>query len=32
MMLSDRERPRGAPFVEPIAPNATGRRVLDAEK
>jgi hypothetical protein len=31
-MLRDRQRPRSAAFVEPIAPDATGRRILDAEE
>ncbi len=30
--LRDRQRPRSAAFVEPVAPGAPGRRVLDAEE
>ena len=32
MMQRDRKRPRGTPFVQPVAPSAPGRRILDAEK
>jgi hypothetical protein len=30
--LGDGERARGAAFVEPIAPSASGRRILDAKE
>jgi hypothetical protein len=32
MTLCDGKRPRGAAFVEPIAPRAAGRRIVDAEE
>jgi hypothetical protein len=32
MMLRDSQGPRGAAIVEPVAPRAPGRRVLDAEE
>jgi hypothetical protein len=32
MMLRVGQGPRGAAFIEPVAPRATGRRVLDAEE
>ena len=30
--LRDRQRPRRAALVEPVAPGAAGRRILDAEE
>ena len=32
MALRDRQRPRRAALVEPVAPGASGRRILDAEE
>jgi hypothetical protein len=32
MALRDRQRPRRAALVEPVAPSASGRRILDAEE
>jgi chromosome condensin MukBEF MukE localization factor len=32
MTLCDRKRSRSTPFVQPVAPSAPGRRILDAEK
>ena len=32
MPLRDRQRPRRAALVEPVAPGAAGRRILDAEE